>query len=80
MLKKVCCGGNRPISLLLTPCLPVVGLTLLLLLLLVTITEFFQYGFCEKKNCPLHFLNAYDGLNEKDFLCSVKISLVSFWI
>ena len=77
MLKKVCCGGNRPISLLLAPCLSVVGLTLLLLLL-VTITEFFRSGFCEKKFLPLHFLNAYDGLNEKGFLCPTKISLVCF--
>ena len=55
MLKKVCCGVVVPtISLLLTPCLSVVGMTLLMLLL-VTIMEFFRSGFCEKKSLPLTF-------------------------
>ena len=55
-LKKVCCWVAIPtISLLLSPCLSVVGMTLLLLLLLVTIMEFSRSGFCEKKLLPLTF-------------------------
>ena len=58
MLKKVYSGAVIPsISLLLTPHLSVIGMTLLLLL--VTIMEFFRSGFCEKKLL----------LNEKGFLC-----------
>ena len=64
------------ISLLLTPCLSVVGITLLLLL--VTIMEFFRSGFWEKNVFPSHFLGACERLNEKDFLCSIKISLAYF--
>ena len=55
MLKKICCGVVIPtISLLLNPCLSVVG-TALLLLLLVTIMEFFRSGFGEKKLLSLTF-------------------------
>ena len=78
MLKKVYCGTViRTISLLLTPCLSVVGMTLLLLLL-VTIMEFFRSGFCKKKLLPLTFFGACDGLYEKGFLYSIKISWVCF--
>ena len=78
MLKKVCRGVViSTISLLLTPCLSVVGMTLLLLLL-VTIMEFFPSGFCEKNFCSSHFLCACQGLNEKGFLCSIKISQFCF--
>ena len=74
MLKKVCCGAVIPsISLLLTPCLSVLGMTLLLLLL-VTIMEFFRSGFCEKTL----FLGTFGWLNEKGSLCYVNISLVCF--
>ena len=55
MLKKNRIGiVINTISLLLTPCLSAVGMTLLLLLL-VTIMEFFRSGFCEKKLLPLTF-------------------------
>ena len=55
MLKKVCCGVVIPtISLLLTPCLSVVGMAWLLLLL-VNIIEIFRSGFCEKHFLPLIF-------------------------
>ena len=78
MLKKVCCGVAVPtISLLLTPCLSVVGMTLLSLLL-VTIMEFFRSVFCEKRLLFLTFLGACEGLNERGFLSSIKISLVCF--
>ena len=78
MLKKVCFGVVIPtISLLLTPCLSVVGMTLLLLLLVI-IMEIFDQVFVRKNFCPSHFLSACEGLNEKGFLCSIKISLVCF--
>ena len=78
MLKKVCFGVVIPtISLLLTPCLSVVGMTLLLLLLVI-IMEIFDPVFVRKNFCPSHFLSACEGLNEKGFLCSIKISLVCF--
>ena len=67
MLRNVCCGAVIcNISLLLTACLPVVGM-MLLLLLLVTIMEFFRSGFREKKLLPFIFLGAFEGLNEKGF-------------
>ena len=55
MLKKVCCGVVIPtIYVLQIPCMSVVGMTLLLLLLLVTIMEFFRSDFCEKKTFAPH--------------------------
>ena len=68
MLKKVCCGGVIPtISLSLISCQSVVGVTLLLLL--VTIMEFFPSGVCKKKLLPSLFLDACEGLNEKALYC-----------
>ena len=40
--------------------------------------EFFRSGFWEKNVFPSHFLGACERLNEKDFLCSIKISLAYF--
>ena len=78
MLKKVRFWLVAPaISLLLTPCLSVVGM-MLLLLLLVSIMEFFRSSFCEKNFCLSHFLGACEGLNKKGFLGFTKISLVYF--
>ena len=78
MLRNVCCGVVIcTISLLLTACLLVVGMTLLLLLL-VTIMEFFRSGFREKKLLPFTFSRCVWGAKWKGLLCSIKISLVWF--
>ena len=78
MLKKVCCGLHvSTISLLLPPRLSIVGMTLLPLLL-VAIMKIFRFAFVRKNFCPSHFLGACEGLNEKGFLFSIKISLVCF--
>ena len=66
MLKKNCCEANLPtISLLLTPFLFAVGMTLLLLL--VTVMEYLRSFLCEKKLCPSLFFGAFGRLNEKAF-------------
>ena len=78
MLKKVYCELYvYTISLLLPPCLSIVGMTLLPLLL-VAIMKIFRFVFVRKNFCRSHFLGACEGLNEKGFLCSIKISLVCF--
>ena len=80
MLKKVCRGANiLTISLLLTPCLSVVGMTFLLLLLL-PLWNFFDPVVVRKNFCPSNFLGACYRLNEKGIFCSMKISLFVFWI
>ena len=43
----------------------------------VILWNFFDLVFVRKNFCPLLFFGEY-GLNEKDFLCSVNISLVLF--
>ena len=76
MLKKVCCGVVIPtISLLLTPCLSVVGMAWLLLLL-VNIIEIFRSGFCEKKILPLIFSWCVWGAKWIGLSCSMQISFV----
>ena len=78
MLKKVSCGAVIPtISLLLTPCLSVVGMTFCCCYWL-PLWNFFDTVFVRKNFCPSLFFGACEGLIEKGFLCSIKISLVSF--
>ena len=70
MLKKVWVV-ILTIALLLTPCLSVVGMTLLLLLLNYHYGIFLILFLWEKTFCPLHFLSACERLNEKSFLSSL---------
>ena len=71
---KVCSGAFIPtIFLLLTPCLSIVGMTLLLLVISV---KLFDRVLVRENFCSSLFLGACEGLNEKGFLCSVNISLV----
>ena len=78
MLKKICYGVViLTIYLLLTPCLSIVGMTLLCCCWLL-LWNFFDPVLWEKKFWSSHFLGACEGLNKKGFLCSIKISLVCF--
>ena len=71
---KICYGAFIPIiCLFLTPCLCVVGMTLLLL---VIIMELFDPIFARKIFYSSLFLVACERLNGKGFLCSANISLV----
>ena len=62
MLKKVCCGVVVPItSLFLIPFLLVGGMTLLMLL--VSLLNFFDPVFVRQNFCPSHFLGECKGLH-----------------
>ena len=79
MLKNVCCGAIIPtMSLLLTPCLSVKGITLLLFFFGYYYGIFLIQFFVRKNFCPSLYLAACEGLNEKGFSCSANISLIFF--
>ena len=64
---------------LLTPCLSVVGMKWCFCFCYwLPLWNFFHPVFVRKNFYPSHFLGAREGLNEKCFLCSLKIFLVCF--
>ena len=65
MLKNVCCGA-------------VISLWRCCCCSFLLLWNFFDLVLIRKNFCLSLFLSAGERLNEKDFLCSIKISLVSF--